>query len=74
MKTEKILVANVKCGGCANTIRSELLKLPGVKNVTVTIEQGSVEIEYDVISREVISSKLKEIGYPETADKKESQI
>ncbi|MEO6303476.1 MAG: heavy metal-associated domain-containing protein [Bacteroidia bacterium] len=38
MKTEKILIANLKCGGCENTIKSKLSKIEGVESVTVNQE------------------------------------
>jgi copper chaperone CopZ len=35
MKTEKILIANLKCSGCENTIKNKLSEIEGVENVSV---------------------------------------
>ena len=67
MKTEAIFIENLKCSGCANTIRKELLKLDGVFNVDIHMDESSVNIEFDeaILPREKILKKLAWIGYPE---------
>ncbi len=66
MKTEKIIIANLKCGGCATTIKNDLLKLDGVNEVSVDIENDAVNVVYnDNIDRKVIIDKLHSLGYPE---------
>jgi len=66
MKTEKIIIANLKCGGCATTIKNDLLKLEGVNEVSVDIENDAVNVVYnDNIDRKVIIDKLHSLGYPE---------
>ena len=67
MKTETIFIENLKCGGCANTIRKELLKLDGVFNVDVGMDDSSINIEYEeaILQKEKILKKLAWIGYPE---------
>jgi copper chaperone len=60
-------VQNVKCGGCAAAIREGLLKLSGVEEVDVTIQEGIVTVRGTKLSREALAGKLAEIGYPETA-------
>ena len=47
MKTEKLLVANLKCSGCANTITRKILEMAGVSKVVVDPEQDSVTVEHD---------------------------
>jgi copper chaperone CopZ len=47
MKTEKLLLANIKCSGCATTIKSELLKIKGVENVLVDVEKDSIDVSYN---------------------------
>ncbi|MDC6367111.1 MULTISPECIES: heavy-metal-associated domain-containing protein [Flavobacteriaceae] len=68
MKT-KVIVQNLKCGGCANTIKKNLEKLSGVAAVNVEIETGEVIFES---KSEVESSKvqdlLKSMGYPTIDD------
>ena len=58
-------VLNVKCGGCANNIRSNLSKLAGVEKVAVDIPAGKVMVEAAEGLRENISSTLATLGYPE---------
>lgn len=66
MKTEKIIIANLKCGGCATTIKNDLLKLDGVNEVSVDIENDAVNVNYnDDVDRKIIIDKLHSLGYPE---------
>lgn len=69
MKTEKLLLANIKCSGCATTIKNELLKIKGVENVTVDIENDSIDLCYNDPDRELIIHKLHSLGYPEATEK-----
>lgn len=65
MKTETIQVANLKCNGCATTIKKELLKLHGVETVAVDKDRDEVTIAYEDIERAAIVAKLHSLGYPE---------
>ena len=65
MKTETFSVANVKCDGCVNNIRTQLGALPGVTRVDVDIPSGRVDVQGEGLARAALSSKLKAIGYPE---------
>ena len=69
MKTEKLLLANIKCSGCATTIKSELLKIKGVENVLVDVENDSIDVSYDDADRDLIIHKLHSLGYPEATEK-----
>ena len=69
MKTEKIIVANLKCKGCASTIKKELLQLDGVKNVDIDIEEASINISFENIERSLITNTLNTLGYPEATEK-----
>lgn len=60
-----IVVDNIKCGGCANRIRTELLKIAGVISVEVDIEGESVLIAADRDVREQALDRLRSMGYPE---------
>lgn len=68
MKTEKIYIANLKCGGCATTITNELSKLEGVQNVSVEKDTDSISLSYENIDREIITNKLHDLGYPEATE------
>lgn len=70
MKTEEIIVANIKCSGCATTIKNELLKLSGVSNAEIFNEKDLVKVSYsDTTNREVIVNKLHSLGYPEATER-----
>lgn len=69
MKTEEIILANIKCEGCATTIKNELLKIKGVENAEVRNEEDLVKISYDEhLDRAVIINKLLSLGYPEATE------
>jgi copper chaperone len=62
----EIRVENIKCHGCAGSIKNGLSNLNGVKNVNVDIENGIVSIDTDeTVDKEKIISKLHSMGYPE---------
>ena len=60
-----IAVENVKCGGCASSIRSKLLEQELVRAVDVDIEQGEVQVEGNPEWREQVIIALAKMGYPE---------
>lgn len=64
--TFSIQVENIKCGGCANTIRKRLRRIPGVGEVQVDVEQGLVQIQGDEALRASVTESLLHAGYPET--------
>jgi copper chaperone len=68
MNKEKIYIANLKCGGCATTIKNELSKLNGVNSVEVDNENDCVTISYEQIERSEITKKLHSLGYPEATE------
>lgn len=69
MKTEEIKIANLKCGGCATTIKKELLEIDGVNEVTVDTDNDSVTVTYKDEVRETILDRLHQLGYPEATEK-----
>lgn len=58
-------VENIKCGGCANSIRKGLLEHQGVTDVVVDIEGGRVTIDGDDSQRDELAMALAHMGYPE---------
>lgn len=57
--------AGITCGGCAGSIKNALEKMEGIKNVEVDINTKMVSVEHSAqISREQITSKLDDIGFP----------
>lgn len=70
MSIEKINVENIKCHGCANTIRKEIAKLDGVKQVKVDVENGCVTVDFDesIQNKAQVVSGLTKLGYPEQGE------
>jgi len=60
-----IVVDNIKCGGCARSIRASLLKIPGVASVEVDIGGESVLVASDRDVRGPVVAQLASMGYPE---------
>lgn len=69
MKTEDIIIANLKCNGCAATIKKELLKIKEVRSVTVDVEKDLVTVLHDNVDRQALVDKLHHLGYPEATEK-----
>ena len=67
MQTEIFQVKNVKCGGCAATIRQGLLSVAGVRDVAVVIQGGEVTVSGEELDRAGLAEKLGQLGYPEAA-------
>lgn len=67
MIKQEFFVENLKCGGCANTIRKTITKFAGVQNVSVDTENSKIEIEMEDVDNQLtlIKQKLASIGYPE---------
>lgn len=66
MKSEKIIIANLKCSGCANTITKNISEINGVFHVEVNNEEDSVTINYEGdVKRETFTKALHDLGYPE---------
>ncbi len=66
MKTTEIIIENLKCGGCAQTIKTRLNNLKGVFSVEIDINNSKVRIEHNsALIRAELISKLESLGYPE---------
>ena len=60
-----IKIQNLKCGGCANTIITQLSKLKGISKVTV--DNNTDKVNFDYTSEpdfEDAKKKLSDLGYP----------
>ena len=68
MITEEIIIANLKCSGCATTIKNNLMKLPGMQDVNVVNDEDKVIVSYDNLDRSAITEKLHSLGYPEATE------
>ena len=54
----EISVENIKCGGCAGTIRKKINALEGVNNTEVDIENGMVNIDANDNLHETLTAQL----------------
>jgi copper chaperone len=65
MKTT-IIIDNLKCGGCASTIKKGLMSISGVSEVNVNTETDTIEITHtDNAELSIMKEKLHTMGYPE---------
>lgn len=69
MITETIKIQNLKCGGCAKTIKDQLSALPGAIRVEVDEAGNTVLITHeDSLEKHLITERLMALGYPEEGD------
>lgn len=65
----KIVIANLKCDGCASTISKSLKGIKGVTDVQVNHEDDLVEVTHNgTVARKAITDKLYSLGYPEATE------
>lgn len=65
-----IPIQNLKCGGCATTIKNKVQQLEGVDAVEVNEIEGIVTVSYTEESVLLnIKQKLSALGYPESDTK-----
>lgn len=68
MKTS-IIIQNLKCGGCANTIITKLAELPDISDVEVHHETSTVSFTTTNSDRALdVKETLKALGYPSIDD------
>jgi len=64
-----VKIQNLKCGGCANTIVTQLAKLDGISEVSVNNDTDEVSFiaasETDIAK---VKNKLSHLGYPIEGD------
>lgn len=64
-----IEILNLKCGGCANSIKKGLLTIKGIHEVSVDIENSLVTVNVVNDSMlNLVKDKLSGMGYPEVGD------
>lgn len=62
--TTTITVEGMSCGGCANSVRTELTHIPGVLGVDVDVSSGTVTIASESpVDDEAIRAAVEEAGY-----------
>lgn len=65
MNSKTILVPNINCGHCTNTIEEEIGELAGVTSVSADVDSKQVVINWDAPATwATIDETLNEIGFP----------
>lgn len=67
--TTDIQIENLKCGGCAATIKKGLLGLGYLQDVTIDVENSIVSVDATNENLTEIKQKLSKMGYPALGDK-----
>ncbi len=57
-------VLNVKCGGCANTLKTKLLEEFGEVEVNLEVEPRQITLEIENANIPALRQALKSLGYP----------
>ncbi|MBJ2174314.1 heavy-metal-associated domain-containing protein [Aureibaculum sp. A20] len=64
-----IEILNLKCGGCANTIKKGILSVDGVSEVNIDLETSKVSVDSENETvLDSVKAKLSKMGYPEAGD------
>lgn len=61
-----VSVENIKCEGCASSIRSKLIDGALAQAVEVDVEAGEVQVDGNPEWRSQVIEALASMGYPET--------
>tara|TARA_B100000900_G_scaffold410169_1_gene427459 strand:- start:16189 stop:16851 length:663 start_codon:yes stop_codon:yes gene_type:complete len=56
-------VGGMTCDGCSNTVKKALESISGVRSAEVSHESGAAVIKHQNVSREIMVSSIKQIGY-----------
>ncbi|WP_055435815.1 heavy-metal-associated domain-containing protein [Lacinutrix algicola] len=68
MKTS-IIVQNLKCGGCANTITTKLSEIENISDINIDVDKNKVSFNYlNKTDPFAVENKLKTLGYPSIED------
>lgn len=61
----RLIIQNLKCGGCAHTIVTKLSKIESIRNVIVDEEHSLLHFHYDGEEALIeVKNKLLSLGYP----------
>jgi len=61
-------VENVKCGGCANTLKTKLKDIFGEVEVDLDVTPRKITLEINDDQIEALKEKLRGLGYPLSTD------
>lgn len=61
----RIIIQNLKCGGCAKTILEKLSAVNGIENTRVILDEDAVVFEHQQEGVEIeVKAILNKLGYP----------
>ncbi|PKG52687.1 MULTISPECIES: heavy-metal-associated domain-containing protein [Olleya] len=64
-----IVVQNLKCGGCANTITTKLAEIENISEITIDVDNSVVAFNHNNQAEAlVVKERLKALGYPSIDD------
>ncbi|MDF1516879.1 MAG: heavy metal-associated domain-containing protein [Lutibacter sp.] len=64
-----IEILNLKCGGCANTIKKGIVTIEDVNEILINLNTSEVSIDAtDELVIQQVKEKLSSMGYPEVGD------
>ena len=64
-----IVVQNLKCGGCANTITTKLAEIDNISEITIDVDNSVVAFNHNNQAEAlVVKERLKALGYPSIDD------
>jgi len=64
METKTVLVPNIGCNGCVNSIKNEVNDIPGVVSVEGLVDAKQITVNWQLPATwEQITSKMAEIDY-----------
>ncbi len=60
-----VIVQNLKCGGCANTITTKLSEIENISDININVEENKVSFNYiNEADAFKVKDRLKTLGYP----------
>ncbi len=64
MPTTTIHIKGMTCGGCVNSVKTVLTKIPGVNSVEVSLDDGKAVIQHDDACKDIIFDQaIAEAGF-----------
>ena len=64
-----VIIQNLKCAGCKNSIDRKLSKIIGISNLSIDVSTRSISFEYTTDNAmEGLRGQLDIMGYPITGD------
>ncbi|MBX3640264.1 MAG: heavy-metal-associated domain-containing protein [Nitrosomonas sp.] len=65
MQTTTLKIQGMTCGGCVNSVRTVLEKLPGVGQVAVSLENAEAVIQHDPVHTSIdrLKAAISDAGF-----------